>query len=146
MSHHWDSFCYLKSSKFLFIYYEPMYVQKSMCYRVKFLPLAAFYSNWQHFTYRLLKVRSALPLLQPLAIARRSLDEWPKAGSDDIGEWLTPATPREKKDASNLRNGAEMRLDLCSVQRNAGPTELQVKREKFAFFDKNCSRVAIVEK
>lgn len=91
---------------------------------------------------QLSKVRSALPPLQPLSIARRSLDEWPKAGSDDIGEWLTPATPREKKDASYLRNGAEMRLDLCSVQRNAAPTELQVKREKFAFFDKDCSRVA----
>lgn len=88
------------------------------------------------------KVRSALPPLQPLSIARRSLDEWPKAGSDDIGEWLTPATPREKKDGSNLRNGTDMRLDLCSVQRNAEPTEFQVKREKFAFFDKDCSRVA----
>lgn len=91
---------------------------------------------------QLSKVRAALPPLQPLSIARRSLDEWPKAGSDDIGEWLTPATPREKKDAGNLRNGADARLDLCSVQRNAVPTEFQVKREKFAFFDKDCSRVA----
>jgi len=46
-----------------------------------------------------------------------------------------------EKDANNLINGAEMRLDLCSVQRNAEPAELQVKREKFAFFDKDCSRV-----
>ena len=42
-----------------------------------------------------------------------------------------------EKDANNLINGAEMRLDLCSVQRNAEPAELQVKREKFSFFDKD---------
>ncbi|XP_057866961.2 protein-tyrosine-phosphatase MKP1 isoform X1 [Cryptomeria japonica] len=91
---------------------------------------------------QLSKMRSALPPLQPLNIARRSLEEWPKAGSDDIGEWLTPATPREKKDAGHLRNGIDVRLDLCSVPRNAEPSEMQLKRDKFAFFDKECSRVA----
>ncbi|KAH9287678.1 hypothetical protein KI387_031795, partial [Taxus chinensis] len=91
---------------------------------------------------QLSKVRSALPPLQPLNITRRSLEEWPKAGSDDIGEWLTPATPREKKDARNLRNGVDGKLDLCSVSRNEDLTEMQLKRDKFAFFDKDCSRVA----
>ncbi|KAF3665161.1 hypothetical protein FXO37_11160 [Capsicum annuum] len=33
------------------------------------------------------KDRERIPPLQPLAIARRSLDEWPRSGSDDIGEW-----------------------------------------------------------
>ena len=33
--------CHLKSSKSLLIDYEPMNLQKSMCYRVKFLPMAA---------------------------------------------------------------------------------------------------------
>eukprot|EP01018_Ginkgo_biloba_P013573 Gb_33673 [translate_table: standard] len=88
------------------------------------------------------KARSSLPPLQPLSITPRSLEEWPKAGSDDIGEWLTPATPREKRDVGNVRNGADMRLDLCSVQRNAEPTEIQLKRDKFAFYDRECSRVA----
>ncbi|KAF3630138.1 hypothetical protein FXO38_27326 [Capsicum annuum] len=32
------------------------------------------------------KARQRLPLLQPLAIARRSLNEGPRSGSDDIGE------------------------------------------------------------
>ena len=44
------------------------------------------------------KARSCLPPLQPLSIARRSLDEWPKAGSDDVGEWPQPPTPSGKGD------------------------------------------------
>nr|CAD1841995.1 unnamed protein product [Ananas comosus var. bracteatus] len=36
------------------------------------------------------KARSALPPLQPLTIARRSLDEWPNPSSDDLGEWPNP--------------------------------------------------------
>ncbi|XP_022639536.1 methylecgonone reductase-like [Vigna radiata var. radiata] len=48
------------------------------------------------------KARSCLSPLQPLSIARRSLDEWPKAGSDDIGEWLQPPTiPGGRGNGSN---------------------------------------------
>eukprot|EP01018_Ginkgo_biloba_P025495 Gb_00349 [translate_table: standard] len=88
------------------------------------------------------KARSSLPPLQPLSITRRNLEEWPKAGSDDIGEWPNPPTPGSRRDAGKLRNGPDIRLDLGSVHRNIEPTELQLKRDKFAFFDKKCSRVA----
>lgn len=82
------------------------------------------------------KARSALPPLQPLAIARRSLDEWPKAGSDDIGEWPGPPTP------SGRGNGERLKLDLSSIQRNPDKNGGLVKRDKIAFFDKECSKVA----
>ncbi|KAF3671753.1 hypothetical protein FXO38_06449 [Capsicum annuum] len=39
------------------------------------------------------KARLRLPPLQPMAIARRSLDEWPRSRSDDIGEWPLPSAP-----------------------------------------------------
>ncbi|PHU18540.1 Protein-tyrosine-phosphatase MKP1 [Capsicum chinense] len=47
------------------------------------------------------KARHRLPLLQPLAIARRSLDEWPRSGSDDIGEWRLPSTPSGRDTNNN---------------------------------------------
>lgn len=82
------------------------------------------------------KARSCLPPLQPLAIARRSLDEWPKAGSDDIGEWPGPPTP------SGRGGGERLKLDLSSIQRNPEKNGGLVKRDKIAFFDKECSKVA----
>ncbi|XP_041000403.1 protein-tyrosine-phosphatase MKP1 [Juglans microcarpa x Juglans regia] len=82
------------------------------------------------------KARSCLPPLQPLAIARRSLDEWPKAGSDDIGEWPGPPTP------SGRGSGDRLKLDLSSIQRNPDRNGGLVKRDKIAFFDKECSKVA----
>lgn len=85
------------------------------------------------------KARSCLPPLQPLAIARRSLDEWPKAGSDDVGEWPLPSTPSGR----DLNNGGErLKLDLSSIQRIPEKNAGLVKREKIAFFDKECSKVA----
>ncbi|GAV77070.1 DSPc domain-containing protein [Cephalotus follicularis] len=81
------------------------------------------------------KARSFLPPLQPLSIARRSLDEWPKASSDDIGEWPQPPTP------SGNKGGERLKLDLSSIQRNPERNGL-VKRDKIAFFDKECSKVA----
>lgn len=82
------------------------------------------------------KARSCLPPLQPLSIARRSLDEWPKASSDDIGEWPQPPTP------SGRGNGERLKLDLSSIQRNPDKNGGLVKRDKIAFFDKECSKVA----
>ncbi|WOL00689.1 protein-tyrosine-phosphatase MKP1 [Canna indica] len=79
------------------------------------------------------KARSCLPPLQPLAIARRSLDEWPKAGSDDIGEWPQPSTPGAKSEAHRL--GDSLKLDLSSLRS-------QGNRDQIAFFDKECSKVA----
>ncbi|GKV28513.1 hypothetical protein SLEP1_g37557 [Rubroshorea leprosula] len=82
------------------------------------------------------KARSCLPPLQPLSIARRSLDEWPKASSDDLGEWPQPPTP------SGNKSGERLKLDLSSIQRNPDKNGGLVKRDKIAFFDKECSKVA----
>lgn len=88
------------------------------------------------------KARSCLPPLQPLSIARRSLDEWPKAGSDDVGEWPQPPTPSGNVDKN--RQGEGLKLDLSSFQKNADPPSgtALVRRDKIAFFDKECSKVA----
>ncbi|KAJ0816311.1 putative protein-tyrosine-phosphatase [Helianthus annuus] len=75
------------------------------------------------------KSRSLLP---PLSITRRSLDEWPKAGSDDVGEWPLPSTP----------SGERLKLDLSTIQRIPDKNTTLGKREKIAFFDKKCSKVA----
>lgn len=87
------------------------------------------------------KARSSLPPLQPLSITRRCLEEWPKAGSDDIGEWPNPTTPGAKRNTGKI-NSPGIKLDLGSVQRNTLPTESLLKRDKFAFYSKECSRVA----
>ncbi|KAI3734829.1 hypothetical protein L6452_14308 [Arctium lappa] len=82
------------------------------------------------------KGRSCLP---PLAIVRRSLDEWPRAGSDDVGEWPIPSTPSGR----DLNNGGErLKLDLSSIQRIPDKNAGLAKRDKIAFFDKECSKVA----
>lgn len=106
------------------------------------------------------KARSCLPPLQPLSIARRSLEEWPKASSDDIGEWpQPPITPggrgnnknnsNSNSNSSNNNNGERLKLDLSSIQQNNNPDNNNsrnngglVKRDKIAFFDKECSKVA----
>ncbi|GAB4836561.1 hypothetical protein Ancab_001474 [Ancistrocladus abbreviatus] len=85
------------------------------------------------------KARSSLPPLQPLAIARRSLDEWPRAGSDDIGEWPGPPTPGGR-DVN--KSGERLKLDMSAIQRNPDKSGTLVKRDKIAFFDKECSKVA----
>lgn len=81
------------------------------------------------------KARACLPPLQPLSISRRSLDEWPKAGSDDVGEWPHPPTTPS--------GGERLKLDLSSTQNRASDKSSGlVKREKIACFDKECSKVA----
>lgn len=70
------------------------------------------------------KGRSGLP---PLSITRRPAEEWPRAGSDDLGVWLNPQTPR----------GSDKAPELPGVER-----EFEFKRDKLAFFDKECSRIA----
>ncbi|KAG8645106.1 hypothetical protein MANES_10G037800v8 [Manihot esculenta] len=82
------------------------------------------------------KARSCLPPLQPLSIARRSLDEWPKAGSDDLGEWPQPTTP------SGNKSGERLKLDLSSIHRNSDRNAGLLRRDRIAFFDKECSKVA----
>ncbi|CAN1148608.1 Protein-tyrosine-phosphatase MKP1 [Linum perenne] len=82
------------------------------------------------------KVRACLPPLQPLSIARRSLDEWPKAGSDDLGEWPMPSTP------SGNKTGDRLKLDLSSIERSQDRNCGSVKRDRIAVYDKECSKVA----
>ncbi|KAM7269945.1 hypothetical protein ACFE04_029159 [Oxalis oulophora] len=83
------------------------------------------------------KARSSLPPLQPLSIARRSLDEWPRPSSDDIGEWTQqPPTP------SGNKGGERLKLDLSSIQKNPDKNGGLLKRDKIALFDKECSKVA----
>ena len=73
------------------------------------------------------KPRPLLPPLQPLSISKRSVEEWPSAGSDDLGVWPVPQTPR----------GSIRPYD------SGQPTkDFQFKRDKLAFFDKECSRIA----
>lgn len=83
------------------------------------------------------KARACLPPLQPLSISRRSLDEWPKAGSDDVGEWPHPPTTPSGGGGMNER----LKLDLSSTRVPDKSSGL-VKREKIACFDKECSKVA----
>ncbi|PHU18551.1 hypothetical protein BC332_14246 [Capsicum chinense] len=85
------------------------------------------------------KARQRLPLLQPLAIARRSLDEGTRSGSDDIGEWPLPSTPSERDTNSNSER---LNLDLSNIHKNPEINAGLVRREKIAFFDKECSKVA----
>ncbi|XP_031385743.1 protein-tyrosine-phosphatase MKP1-like [Punica granatum] len=75
------------------------------------------------------KARLCLPPLQPLSVSRQNVEEWPKAGSDDLGVWPNIQTPR-------------------GGSGNPGPggtgsgMEFQFKRDKLAFFDKECSKIA----
>ncbi|KAL6188111.1 hypothetical protein ACLB2K_039505 [Fragaria x ananassa] len=77
------------------------------------------------------KARSCLPPLQPLSIAKCSVKEWPKAGSDDLGVWPQPQTPRGSVAKAFPGSNSEQ-----------GGREFEFKKDKLAFFDKECSRIA----
>lgn len=78
------------------------------------------------------KARSCLPPLQPLSIAKSNVKEWPKAGSDDLGVWPQPQTPRGSvKPFPNSNSNPEQ-----------PGREFEFKKDKLAFFDKECSRIA----
>ncbi|CAI8618889.1 unnamed protein product [Vicia faba] len=70
--------------------------------------------------------RSLLPPLRPLSISKRSIEEWPSAGSDDLGVWPQAETPRGRGSVTGSVTGSEF----------------QFKRDKLAFYDKECSRIA----
>ncbi|VVA13302.1 PREDICTED:-tyrosine-phosphatase [Prunus dulcis] len=76
------------------------------------------------------KARSCLPPLQPLSIARNTVQEWPRAGSDDLGVWPQPQTPR----------GSVKPLPNSNPEQPG--REFEFKKDKLAFFDKECSRIA----
>ncbi|PHT48891.1 hypothetical protein CQW23_13099 [Capsicum baccatum] len=72
------------------------------------------------------KARLRLPPLQPLAIARRSLGEWP-----------LPSTPSGRDMNSNSER---LKLDPSNIHKNPEINGGLVRREKIAFFDKECSK------
>ncbi|XP_027366756.1 protein-tyrosine-phosphatase MKP1-like [Abrus precatorius] len=79
------------------------------------------------------KPRALLPPLQPLSINKRSVEEWPSAGSDDLGVWPLPQTPR----------GSIINPGSGSGSGSGQPVkEFQLRRDKLAFYDKECSRIA----
>ncbi|KAH1160637.1 hypothetical protein GLYMA_11G243900v4 [Glycine max] len=73
------------------------------------------------------KTRPLLPPLQPLSINKRNVEEWPSAGSDDLGVWPLPQTPRGSSTSSSQQQPTK---------------DFLFKRDKLAFFDKECSRIA----
>ncbi|KAK1576100.1 hypothetical protein Q3G72_010946 [Acer saccharum] len=81
------------------------------------------------------KVRSCLPPLQPLSITKRPVEEWPKAGSDDLGVWPSLQTPRGGSGNKPPLHESP-KLDQQPVR------EFEFKKDKLAFFDKECSRIA----
>ncbi|XP_058193804.1 protein-tyrosine-phosphatase MKP1-like [Rhododendron vialii] len=77
------------------------------------------------------KSRLCLPPLQPLWISQKNLEDWPKAGSDDLGIWPQAPTPGAKGSIKQTLN-----LDSEQPER-----EFECKKDKLAFFDKECSRI-----
>ncbi|CAJ1938201.1 unnamed protein product [Sphenostylis stenocarpa] len=65
--------------------------------------------------------------LQPLFIRKHSVKDWPSAGSDDLNEWLPPPTPRGSTKGSSSSGSGQV---------------FQLRRDKFAFYDKECSKIA----
>ncbi|CAI9756322.1 unnamed protein product [Fraxinus pennsylvanica] len=78
------------------------------------------------------KARACLPPLHPLLTTRPSIEEWPRAGSDDLGVWPNPSTPGARLGSMAPREN--MSLDQP-------PREFEFKKDKLAFFDKECSRI-----
>ncbi|KAL2559880.1 protein-tyrosine-phosphatase MKP1-like [Forsythia ovata] len=78
------------------------------------------------------KARACLPPLQPLSVTRPSGEEWPRAGSDDIGIWPNPPTPGARVGSTTPRGNSTSEQP---------PREFEFKKDKLAFFDKECSRI-----
>ncbi|XP_022878270.1 protein-tyrosine-phosphatase MKP1-like [Olea europaea var. sylvestris] len=78
------------------------------------------------------KARACLPPLHPLSITRPSIEEWPRAGSDDLGIWPNLSTPCAR--LGSMAPHENMSLDQP-------PREFEFKKDKLAFFDKECSRI-----
>lgn len=77
------------------------------------------------------KARACLP---PLSISRPKPEEWPTAGSDDLGVWPNPSTP-------GVRVGPA-KLSWNDSDSEKSSREFECKKDKLAFLDKDCSRIA----
>ncbi|PIN22947.1 Dual specificity phosphatase [Handroanthus impetiginosus] len=78
------------------------------------------------------KARACLPPLQPLSISRPSIEEWPRAGSDDLGIWPNPPTPGARAGSVTPRENSSS---------DQPPREFEFRKDKLAFFNKECSRI-----
>ncbi|PHT62337.1 hypothetical protein T459_33833 [Capsicum annuum] len=83
-----------------------------------------------------LSSRTSLPLLNP-DIKQDGFES--NGGSDHIGEWPLPSTPSERETNSNSER---LNLDLSNIHKNPEINARLVRREKIAFFDKECSKAA----
>ncbi|KAK6139187.1 hypothetical protein DH2020_027066 [Rehmannia glutinosa] len=82
------------------------------------------------------KARACLPPLQPLSIIRPSIEEWPRAGSDDLGIWPNPPTPGAKPGSLTPRE-----TSTSTSTSDQPPREFEFMKDKLAFFNKECSRI-----
>ncbi|KAI7735504.1 hypothetical protein M8C21_017862 [Ambrosia artemisiifolia] len=82
------------------------------------------------------KARASLPPLQPLSVSRPKVEEWPRAGSDDLGVWpnIAAATPGARVKPPALPLNLDKKV-------GKPPREFEFKKDKLAFFDKECSRI-----
>ncbi|KAI3467612.1 hypothetical protein Pfo_024275 [Paulownia fortunei] len=78
------------------------------------------------------KARACLPPLQPLSIIRPNIEEWPRAGSDDLGIWPNPPTPGARPGSVTPRENSTS---------DQPPREFEFRKDKLAFFNKECSRI-----
>nr|XP_016456963.1 PREDICTED: protein-tyrosine-phosphatase MKP1-like isoform X1 [Nicotiana tabacum]XP_016456964.1 PREDICTED: protein-tyrosine-phosphatase MKP1-like isoform X1 [Nicotiana tabacum] len=79
------------------------------------------------------KARACLPPLQPLSITRPTAEEWPCAGSDDLGVWPNnPPTPGVRLGPVSTHVGSATKRV---------PREFEFKKDKLAFFNKECSKI-----
>ncbi|KAI7748878.1 hypothetical protein M8C21_032799, partial [Ambrosia artemisiifolia] len=94
------------------------------------------------------KARASLPPLQPLSVTRPKAQEWPTAGSDDLGVWpnITATTPGARLKPPSLpldfnNNNNNNNNNNSSKGLGKPPREFEFKKDKLAYFDKECSRI-----
>lgn len=77
------------------------------------------------------KARLGIPALPPLSISKRTTEEWPRPGSDDLGVWPQALTPGV---------GGPPKLPQ-DPEVEKPKREFEFKNDKFAFINKDCSRI-----
>ncbi|KAK1348236.1 Protein-tyrosine-phosphatase MKP1 [Heracleum sosnowskyi] len=79
------------------------------------------------------KARGLLLPLQPLSISRPKVEEWPTAGSDDLGVWPYASTPGVRRELVKIPGG--------SLGLGQSPREFESEKGKLAFFENVCSKI-----
>ncbi|KAL2903431.1 Protein-tyrosine-phosphatase MKP1 [Bienertia sinuspersici] len=66
---------------------------------------------------------------------RRNVEEWPKAGSDDLGVWPQPTTPGGRIGSGlGVKPSGSSAIDLPSI-------EFESNKDRLAFYEKECSKI-----